>query len=129
MTANDVVTLLLALAPYVVPPIAALLFVAARSMIEKLPAQQRALVAGIVQSSVAAIEQTATSTSNGPAKKQLAVELIGKQLAAFHINVAPAVVESLLEEAVMAINAAKGAATVATTSIPVSSNTSDAAKA
>ena len=120
---------LLALAPYVAPVIAAGLVMLVRSMIEKLPAQQRAFVSGIVQTSVAAIEQTASADLNGPAKKQLALELIEKQLASFHVSVAPAVIDSLLEEAVMAINAARGAATIATTSIPVSSPVDNAAKA
>lgn len=120
---------LLALAPYLVPLIVSVLVMVVRSMIEKLPAQQRAFVAGIVQSSVAAIEQTSTMDLNGPAKKQMALELIEKQLSHFHVSVSSAVIEALLEEAVMAIHAAKGAATVATTSIPVSSPTDSAAKA
>jgi LL-H family phage holin len=107
------------MAPYIVPLLVAILTYVVKVWISKLPANQRPLVEAVVRSSVSAAEQLASSQLNGPGKKQLAIELIEKQLSFMHIKVAPAVVESLIEDAVLALNLAKKAAPVATVAVPL----------
>lgn len=87
MSTNDIVSLLLAVAPYVVPEIVAFLVYSVKKAMGQLPASSQPLVQAAVKSGVAAAEQTASGYLNAPGKKQLAVELIEKQLAALHIRV------------------------------------------
>lgn len=96
--------LLIALAPYVVPVLVALLTpivtYAVNTILSKLPINQRAIVSAAVHTGVTAAEQMADATLNGPGKKQMALELIEKQLATWHIAVPSSVVNAMVEEAV-----------------------------
>ncbi len=109
---SPVVQFLLAMAPYIVPLIIAVLTYFVQAGIAKLPAKNRDLVISVVRSSVAAAEQMASDSLNGAGKKQIAVELIEKQFAAMHINIPQATVNAILEEAVLDLNLAKKAAPV-----------------
>lgn len=97
---NQILTLLLALAPYLAPPIIAALVVAVNSAISKLPANKRDFAAGVVNTVVAAVDQMASDQLNGPGKKQMALELIEKELKAFGMQVPESTVNALIEEAV-----------------------------
>lgn len=118
---------LLALAPYLVPVLIAILTpivtYAVNRLLSRLPVTQRTIVTSIVRSGVAATEQMADSSLNGPGKKQFALELIEKQLAAHHIQVSASELNSLIEETVFALNSAKQATTVASVPLPMHTDT------
>jgi len=98
---NTLVTFLLALAPYLAPPIIAALVVLVKSAIDKLPANKRPFVADIVKTTVAAVEKMAADQLNGPGKKQMAIELVDAQLKHFGMEVPLPVTNALIEEAVL----------------------------
>lgn len=91
---------LLALAPYLAPPIIAALVVLVQSAIAKLPANKRDFAANVVNTVVAAVDQMASDQLNGPGKKQMALELVEKELKAFGMQVPESTVNALIEEAV-----------------------------
>ena len=101
MTFTDV---LLALAPYLVPPIVAILGYLIMNALAKLPAGQRTFIQGIVTTAVSAVEQEAGGNLNSAGKKQLAVEFVEKELALWHINIPASVVSTMIEEAVLELN-------------------------
>src|SRR5258708_5279647 len=77
---SQILAFLLALAPYLAPPIIAALVVLVKSAIDKLPANKRPFVANVVKTTVAAVEKMAADQLNGPGKKQMAVEMVDAQL-------------------------------------------------
>ena len=91
---------LLSLAPYVVPPILAVLTYLVKSYIDKLPVNQRSFLSGIISSAVNAVEQEAGSDVSGTSKKQLATEFIEAELAHWKINVPASLISILIEDAV-----------------------------
>lgn len=69
-----------------------------------LPAAQRAHVRELVADVVAAVEQ-ANAATPGPAKKQIALALLGDLLKQQKLNVSPTQLDVLLEAAVGTLNA------------------------
>lgn len=103
MTSAQVVSLLLALAPYLVPVLVSVLTVVVKAALDRLPASKRAFVKGIVHTAVVAVEQLADATLNGAGKKQMAAEFVQRELAHYHISVPASVISALIEEAVAAL--------------------------
>ena len=105
------VTILLALAPYLVPPLVGAITVLVKSAFEKMPANQQALAKSVVQSVVLGLEQNpGILPYNGPAKKQIAIEAASAILNKYGIKADPVLLNSLIEETVFAINSAKSPA-------------------
>lgn len=102
-------TIILSLSPILLPPLIAYLVVFVKARIAKLPADQRALISGIVSTHVAEVEQAASNALNGPGKKQMALEAIQAELSHWNIKVPDVVVNGLLEETVLAIKSVKDA--------------------
>lgn len=103
MSQPQVVSLLLALAPYLVPPLVAVLSVLVKNAFSKLPANQRDLIKQVAQTAVVATEQTASQALNGPGKKQLAVDFVETELSHWGIKAPSGLVSTLIEEAVAAL--------------------------
>jgi hypothetical protein len=116
---TELIQILLALAPYVVPPLVALLVYLVKKAIDRLPANQRVVVSGIVRTSVAAADQLASDQLNGPGKRQVALEMIEAQLKHMHIDVPAPVVNALIEEAVLALHMARAGASQAVVPVPM----------
>ena len=111
--------ILLALAPYITPVLVALLTYVVKSAIDRLPANQRSFVSGIVRTAVVAASQMASDTLNGPGKRQIALELIEKELDHFGIKIPSSIINGLIEEAVKGLKMAEGATTtVAVAAVP-----------
>jgi len=100
--------ILLVLAPYLVPVLLACLTLLVRKGFEVMPSNQRRLVANIVSTAVAAVDQTAPNAS-GAEKKARAIELVLAQLSHFKINVPIGVLDPMIEEAVLIIHMATDA--------------------
>jgi hypothetical protein len=108
----DTLALLLALAPYIVPPLVGVIVYLVKLGFDHLPANVHAMVVQAVQAGVKASEQMASPQLNGPAKKQLATEMIEKILATWHINVPASVISTMIESAVADLNASQPAPVV-----------------
>lgn len=104
--------LLLTLAPIVVPILLAYLTTAVRAAFDRMPGNQRALLASIVSTGVTASEQTGFGKLTGDQKKQAALSAIHAQLSHFGLSVPDSVIVPMLEEAVMFVNMARSAAPV-----------------
>lgn len=100
--------LLLTLAPIVIPVLLAYLTTAVRSAYEKMPSRARSILANIVQTGVAAAEQTGFGKFNGAEKKLVAMNAIHAELAHYHLYVPDSVIDPVLEEAVFMLNIASG---------------------
>lgn len=100
--------LLLTLAPVVLPILFTFLYTAAKSALDKLPSKQRETLANIVNTGVAAAEQTGLGKLTGDQKKQFALDAIHAQLAHFGLSVPDSVIVPMLEEAVLFLNLARG---------------------
>jgi LL-H family phage holin len=105
MSALELNALLLALAPYIVPPLVAGLVYVVNGAIAKTPVNVRSVVADVAHTAVAATEMTASSQLNGAGKKQVATELIEKQLSTMGVKVDNATISALIEQAVLALKA------------------------
>lgn len=124
MTMAQVVALLLALAPYIAPPIVGAIAVLVKSAYEKMPASKQALATNVVYAVVSGLEQNSGLLAvNGPAKKQMALETAANILDHYGVKVSTDTLNSLIESCVYAINQSKavtpvtGAALTAKTSI------------
>ncbi len=111
---SQILAFLLALAPYLAPPIIAALVVLVKSAIDKLPANKRPFVANVVKTTVAAVEKMAADQLNGPGKKQMAVEMIDAQLKHFGMEVPLPVTNALIEEAVLLLKSQPVAVAITT---------------
>jgi hypothetical protein len=98
------IQLLEALAPYIVPVLIAVLSVVVKAAFDQLPANLHGQVLRVAHTAVQAVEQVASETLSGPGKKQLAIEMVMRQLAAMHINVPEPVISDVIESAVYALN-------------------------
>lgn len=113
MSFSDVAPLLLALSPYVVPVVLSFLTVAVRAAFDRMPSKARDVLASIVNTAVAAVEQKTPAGSMTPEqKKALAMQFIHEALDHFHLSVPDSVIEPMLEEAVLFINLARGKSTM-----------------
>lgn len=104
--------ILFAASPYLFPPLVAGCSYLVVQAIHRLPANQRPVVESIVRSSVSATAQMASDQLNNAGKRQLASELISKQLDHYGIKVPDAEVNALVEEAVGALKLAQSSAVV-----------------
>lgn len=100
---------LLSLAPYLAPPLIAFLTLLVTQAMAKLPANERDMVAQVVQTSVHATEQFASDQMNSVGKKQMATDFVEKELAYYKINVPDAMVSAMIEEWVSRLNMAADA--------------------
>src|SRR5260221_14450391 len=98
--------LLIALIPYIVPPLVAASVFAGKLLLEKLPERQRGEVASLISVCVQAVEQ-ANPNLSGPEKKAAAVKMIGEVLASAHIKASPQLVDMFIEYAVGVMNEGK----------------------
>lgn len=114
--------ILFAASPYLLPPLVAGCSYLVVQALSKLPAKQRPLVESVVRSSVSAVEQMASEQLNSAGKKQLAVEMVEKQLGHMGISVPDAVVNALIEEAVLALNVAKQGTSASVVPLPLPPN-------
>lgn len=108
MTMQQFTQLLFALAPYLVPILAAVLFPIVKSFLDKLPAPARARIAEIVTTAVNATEQVMAPDASPQQKKSEAIRRIEAGLAQAHLNVPASVYDSLIEEAVLMLNVLEG---------------------
>jgi hypothetical protein len=92
---------IIAAVPYFVPVLLAGLVYITKRFIDKLPIQARPVVAAVVSTNVAAVEKLASNTLAGPGKKDMAIDMINAELAHLGLKVPPAVISSLIEEAVL----------------------------
>lgn len=119
MNMQTIVQILLALAPYVGPPLAALEIYLVKKAIDSLPANKRNLILPVVRTAVTAASQMASDNLNGPGKRQIALELIEKELAHYNISIPSSVLNGMIEEAVKALKIAEGAAAVTAVPMPM----------
>lgn len=108
MTLSQFTNLLLALAPYLVPILAGILFPIVKSFLDKLPAAARARLADIVHTAVDATEQVMAPNASPAQKKSEAIRRIEDMLAQAKLNVPASVYDSLIEQAVLLLNMAQG---------------------
>lgn len=97
----DAWQLLLALAPYVAPPLIGAVAVLVRAAYEKMPSSKQALAQQVVGAVVAGVQQQATA--NGAIKKQMAVETASSILDSYGVKVSPALINTLVESTVYSI--------------------------
>lgn len=95
-------SILLALAPYLLPPLLAFIGLEAKKAWDKLPTNQRALLSNVVGTAVTAVQQTMPDAGN-VTKKSRAIELVLAQLAHLGLNVPAPVLDQLIEEAVFSM--------------------------
>jgi hypothetical protein len=105
---QEFTSLLLSLAPYIVPLIAALLFPFVKSLLDKLPAASRARLSDIVSTAVNATEQVMAPDASPTQKKSEAIRRIEAQLAQAKLNIPATVYDSMIEEAVLLLNILQG---------------------
>lgn len=103
----------------VFPVLVAVVAVAYRFVVSKLPASQRAQATDIINHTVQAVEQTQSAVP-GPNRKVQAEALINSLLKTAGVKVSPELVDVLIESAVFAVNKAVPTADKnATLSLPV----------
>jgi Bacteriophage holin of superfamily 6 (Holin_LLH) len=112
----------LVLLPIVLPPLTALAALLYQRLLQRLPAQKRAIVEQIVGTVVPAIEQTATDTMSSPEKKKAAMDLASSMLGHLNVSVSPDMLSGMIEAAVFALNQSKNASTVITQASPLSTS-------
>lgn len=113
MTLQQLTALLLSLAPYLVPILAAILFPIVKSFLDKLPVPARARLAEIVSTAVNATEQVMAPDASPTQKKSECIRRIEEMLAHAHLIVPASVYDSLLEETVLLLNMMQGKSTTA----------------
>lgn len=101
---DSTTTLLISLAPYIVPIIFALSAAFYKSLVAKAPAAVRGEVESIVNNVVLSVEQTAKNM-NGPAKKQQATAVISSLLKSIGLKVPASLIDVYIEAAVASLNA------------------------
>ena len=112
----------LLLLPIVLPPLTALAALLYQRLLQRLPAQRRAIVEQIVNTVVPAIEQTATDTMSSPQKKQAAMDLASEMLGHLNVRVSPDMLSGMIEATVFALNQSKNASTVVTQASPLAAS-------
>ncbi|MBV9616297.1 MAG: hypothetical protein JO031_12640 [Ktedonobacteraceae bacterium] len=112
----------LLLLPIVLPPLTALAALLYQRLLQRLPAQRRAIVEQIVNTVVPAIEQTATDTMSSPQKKQAAMDLASDMLGHLNVRVSPDLLSGMIEATVFALNQSKNASTVVTQASPLAAS-------
>ena len=100
MTSAQLTQVLIALAPYLVPPLLGLVVYLVKRAIEALPGAQRDEVARICGVLVQAAEQALPGTT-GAEKKQAVIDDLHAILKASHLKVPPALVDAFIEAAVL----------------------------
>jgi hypothetical protein len=115
------------LLPIILPPLTALAALLYQRLLQRLPAQKRAIVEQIVNTVVPAIEQTATDTMSSPQKKEAAMSLATNMLNHLNVQISPDVLSGMIEATVYALNQSKNASTVVTQPSPLATSTPSAA--
>ncbi|GHO52541.1 phage holin, LLH family [Ktedonobacter robiniae] len=95
--------LLIVLLPIVLPPLISVSSVLYKKLVQNLPNQRRSMVELVVNSVVAAIEQTANDVTTSADKKQAAVTLVQQVLKELHIPASPTTISVMIEAAVYAL--------------------------
>lgn len=108
MNTQQLTQLLLALAPYLVPILAAILVPVVKSFLDRLPAATRIRIAEITATAVNATEQVMAPDASPTQKKAEAIRRIEAGLAQAKLSVPASVYDSLLEEAVLMLNVLEG---------------------
>lgn len=117
MNWSFVLSVLNSLAPYAAPALASLFGAMLIKLYSKLPAKQRTILANLVGTAVAAVEQKSPAAGLSPEeKKAMALSFIHAQLAHFNLSVPDSVIEPMLEESVLALDLAMGKNIVVPTS-------------
>jgi LL-H family phage holin len=101
--------ILVVAAPYVVPVLLALLTVAVKAIINRLPSNVQPQVQQAVSNAVQAVEQMSASTPSSAVKKQMAINFVKQQLTTMHISLPDDVISALIESAVYDLNLLKTA--------------------
>lgn len=110
------------LLPIVLPPLTAMASLMYQRMLQRLPAQKRAIVEQIVNTVVPAIEQTADATMKNEAKKKAAMDLANSMLGHLNVNVAPDMLSGMIEATVFALNQSKNASVVVAQASPLAAS-------
>ncbi|MBA2396070.1 MAG: hypothetical protein H0V70_25370 [Ktedonobacteraceae bacterium] len=110
------------LLPIVLPPLTALASLMYQRMLQRLPAQKRAIVEQIVNTVVPAIEQTADATMKNEDKKRAAMDLASSMLGHLNVSVAPEMLSGMIEAAVFALNQSKNANVVVAQASPLATS-------
>jgi hypothetical protein len=97
--------------PIVLPPLVALSAVMYRHLLQSVPEKKRELIEKVINTVVAAIEQSAPAVVGNQEKKQAAMNMASEMLANLHINASPATLSTMIEAAVYALNQNKGVQT------------------
>ena len=103
--------LLIVLLPIVLPPLISVSSVLYKKLVQNLPEQRRSIVEQVVNSVVAAIEQTANDVTSSSDKKQAAVTLVQQVLKELGIPASPTTISVMIEAAVYAIKQAQTTST------------------
>jgi hypothetical protein len=94
--------------PIVLPPIVALSAVMYRHLLQSVPEKKRELIEKVINTVVAAIEQSAPATVGNQEKKQAAMNMASEMLSHLNIKASPATLSAMIEAAVYALNQSKG---------------------
>jgi Bacteriophage holin of superfamily 6 (Holin_LLH) len=108
--------------PIILPPLTALAALVYQRMLQRLPAQKRAIVEQIVNTVVPAIEQTADVTMKNEDKKRAAMDLACSMLSHLNVNVAPEMLSGMIEATVFALNQSKNANVVVAQASPLAAS-------
>jgi hypothetical protein len=108
--------------PIVLPPLTALAALVYQRMLQRLPAQKRAIVEQIVSTVVPAIEQTADDTMSSPEKKKAAMDLASSMLGHLNVNISSDMLSGMIEATVFALNQSKNAQVVVNQASPLATN-------
>src|SRR6266568_9192762 len=104
---EQLVPVFLALSPFIVPILAALLTLIVKACFEKMPSSQRAILSKIVGTAVSAVEQSSDPLATPVEKKAKAIAAVTAQLEHFGIKAPLSVVDPMIEESVLLVNMAK----------------------
>ena len=99
----DFTTITTDLFPIVLPILVALVTVVGKYFWTRLPENQHAIILSVAQTAVQAVEQQHPN-SLGSDKRVVAENIIVDILAAMHVKVAPALIDSAIESAVYVLN-------------------------
>ena len=100
---SNAMQIALVLLPVILPLLVSLSAVLYQHLLQHLPQKQRTEIDQVVQTVVAAIEQT-SATLDGPAKKAAATAMATSLLAYLHISVPPQILSCLIEAAVYSLH-------------------------
>ena len=102
--------ILLVILPILLPPLISLSVILYQHLLSRLPLQVHQLVEEVVHIVILAVEQTSTTFSDSPAKKQAAMKMATELLLSLHVPVSQEMLSAMIEATVFALNQSKAIA-------------------